>query len=90
MIFAAAFLPPEGTSIVESSPWLLAQVARRIAKKNVPTETPKWMARFVFLNGVPSRRRRFMTGKLCAESLRILVEKCPGAECLTTSRAPGF
>ncbi|MDQ1547996.1 MAG: hypothetical protein QOH69_2900 [Actinomycetota bacterium] len=75
MIFAAAFLPPEGTSIVESSPWLIAQVARHRAKSGVPSETPQWMARFVFLNGVPARRRRFMTGKLHAESLRILVEK---------------
>ncbi len=75
MIFAAAFLPPEGTSIVESSPWLVRTMARRIAKKNVPTETPKWMARFAYLNGVPAQRRRFMTGKLHAESLRILVEK---------------
>ncbi len=75
MIFAAAFLPPEGTSIVESSPWLVGTVARRIAKKNVPTKTPKWMARFTYLNGVPSYRRRFMTGKLYAESLRILTEK---------------
>jgi pimeloyl-ACP methyl ester carboxylesterase len=40
LIFAAAFLPPEGTSIVESSPWLVRTVARRIAKKNVPTPTP--------------------------------------------------
>ncbi len=75
MIFAAAFLPPEGTSIVESSPWLVRTVARRVAKKNVPTETPKWMARFAYLNGVPSHRRRFITGKLYAESLRILTEK---------------
>jgi pimeloyl-ACP methyl ester carboxylesterase len=75
MIFAAAFLPPEGTSIVDGSPWLIARVARRIAKKNVPTETPQWMARFVFMNGIPSHRRRFMTGKLYAESLRILTEK---------------
>jgi pimeloyl-ACP methyl ester carboxylesterase len=75
MIFAAAFLPPEGTSIVDGSPWLIARVARRIAKKNVPTATPKWMARFMFMNGVPSHRRRFMAGKLYAESLRILTEK---------------
>jgi len=75
MVFAAAFLPPEGTSIVESSPWLVRTVAWRVAKKNVPTETPKWMARFAYLNGVPSHRRRFMTGKLYAESLRILTEK---------------
>jgi pimeloyl-ACP methyl ester carboxylesterase len=74
MIFAAAFLPPEGTSIVDSSPWLLARIARRIAKKRVPSETPKWLVRFAYLNGVPSHRRRFMTGKLCAESLRILTE----------------
>jgi pimeloyl-ACP methyl ester carboxylesterase len=75
MIFAAAFLPPEGTSIVDSSPWVIAPVARRIAKKIVPTETPKWLLRFAFLNGVPLYRRRFMTGKLHAESLRILTDK---------------
>jgi pimeloyl-ACP methyl ester carboxylesterase len=77
MIFAAAFLPPEGTTIAESSPWLLATVARRFAKGGVPRETPKWMARFTYLNGVPSHRRRFMTGKLYAESLRILTEVVP-------------
>ena len=75
MIFAAAFLPPVGKSIVDGSPWLIARVAGRIAKKNEPTETPQWMARFVFMNGIPSYRRRFMTGKLYAESLRILTEK---------------
>ncbi len=75
MIFAASFLPPEGTSIVDSSPWQIATIARHRAKTNVPTPTPKWYARFVFLNGVPSHRRRFMTGKLYAESLRILTEK---------------
>lgn len=74
VIFAAAFLPPEGTSIVDSSPWLLAGIARRFAKRGVPRETPKWLARFVYLNGVPSRRRRFMAGKLYPESLRILTE----------------
>ena len=74
MIFAAAFLPPEGTSIVDSSPWLLARIARRFAKKGVPRETPKWLVRFGYLNGVPAHRRRFMAGKLYAESLRILTE----------------
>jgi pimeloyl-ACP methyl ester carboxylesterase len=75
VIFAAAFLPPEGRSIVDGSPWLIGAIARRIAKKNRPTPTPKWYARVVFLNGVPSHRRRFMAGKLYAESLRILTEK---------------
>ena len=90
IVFAAAFLPPEGTSIVESSPWLLATVARRFAKGGVPRETPKWMARFTYLNGVPSHRRRFMTGKLYAESLRILTEKVPRYGMPDDIRAPGF
>jgi pimeloyl-ACP methyl ester carboxylesterase len=75
MIFAAAFVPPEGMSIVDSSPWLIERIARRIAEKGVPTETPKWLARFTYVNGVPPRRRRFLSGKLCAESPRILTEK---------------
>lgn len=75
MIFAASFLPPEGTSIVDSSPWQIATIARYRAKKNMPMPAPKWYARLVFMNGVPLHRRRFMTGKLYAESLRILTEK---------------
>ena len=75
MIFAAAFLPPEGTSIVESSPRLLARIARRTVEKNVPSVTPKWLVRFGYLNGVPSGRRQSITGKLYGESLRILTEK---------------
>jgi pimeloyl-ACP methyl ester carboxylesterase len=74
MIFAAAFLPPEGTSLVDSLPWLFAGIARRFVKGGVPRETPRWLARLAYLNGVPSHRRRFMTGKLYAESLRILTE----------------
>ena len=74
MIFAAAFLPPEGTSIVDGSPWHIATIARRRAKSNVPAPAPEWYARFVFMNGVRSHRRRFITGKLYAESLRILTE----------------
>jgi pimeloyl-ACP methyl ester carboxylesterase len=74
VIFAAAFLPPEGTSIVTSSPWVLARIARSFAKKGVPRETPKWLVRLGYLNGVPQHRRRFMTGKLYPESLIILTE----------------
>lgn len=50
-IFAAAFLPPEGASLVDSLPWLLARIARRFAKRGVPSETPRWLARFAYLNG---------------------------------------
>lgn len=75
LIFCAAFLPPDGTSIVESSPWHIAAIARRRVKRNLPMPAPKAYARFVFMNGVPPGRRRFLDGKLYAESLRILAEK---------------
>ena len=74
MIFAAAFLPPEGATIADSLPWLLGRIARRFVKRGVPRETPSWLGRFGYLNGVPAHRRRFMTGKLYPESLRILTE----------------
>lgn len=74
LIFTAAFLPPEGASLVESLPWLLAKIARRFVKRGVPREIPGWLANFAFLNGLPPDRRRFMTGKLYPESLCILTE----------------
>jgi pimeloyl-ACP methyl ester carboxylesterase len=89
VIFAASFLPPEGTSIVDGSPWHIAVVARAIVKRNVPTPTPRWMVRFMFMNGVSSHRRRFLTGKLyeshCESSLRRSRRECP-----RRSPAPGF
>lgn len=51
-----------------------ARIARRFAKRGVPSETPRWLARFVYLNRVSVHHRRFMTGKLYPESLRILTE----------------
>ncbi len=74
MIFAAAFLPPEGASLVDSLPWLFAKIARRFVSGGVPRETPRLLARFAYLNGIPSHRRRFMSGKLYPESLPVLVE----------------
>ena len=53
---------------------LIRKTARSRARKNVPGPTPALTARFVFMNGIPSHRRRFMTGKLYAESVRILTE----------------
>jgi pimeloyl-ACP methyl ester carboxylesterase len=75
LVFAASFLPAEGASLVDTLPWFLARVARRFAKRGVPRQTPKLLARFAYLNGVPAGRRRFMRGKLYPESLSMLTEK---------------
>lgn len=74
LIFAASFLPPEGATLVDTLPWLLARIAQRFAKRGVPRQTPSLLARFAYLNGVPPNRRRFMRGKLYPESLRMLTE----------------
>ena len=75
LIFAASFLPPEGETLVDTLPWLLAKIARRFAKRGVPRQTPSLLARFAYMNGVPAHRRRFMRGKLYPESLHMLTEK---------------
>ncbi len=75
MVFAAAFVPSEGCAVVDTITGPTAPVAHYRARSGRPSETPKWVARFVYLNGVPRERRRFMTGKLYAESTRLLGEK---------------
>ena len=74
MIFATAFVPPEGKSIVDTMTGLLAPTARRNAKKGGLSHTPALGARFTYLNGVPRVRRKFMTGKIYPESARMLAE----------------
>ncbi len=75
IVFASAFVPPEGKSIVDTLTGPLAPTARRNARKGGLSETPAWGARFTYLNGVPRARRRFMIGKLYPESARVLAEK---------------
>ncbi len=75
IVFASAFVPPEGKSIVDTLTGPLAPTARRNARKGGLSETPAWGARFTYFNGVPRARRRFMVGKLYPESARVLAEK---------------
>ena len=75
MILAAACVPTEGATMVDVLSAPLALGARRSAKKGAPYEWPPLVPSFVFLNGVPRARRRFMAGRLCPESSRITVEK---------------
>jgi pimeloyl-ACP methyl ester carboxylesterase len=74
MIFATAFVPPEGKSLVDTLTGPLAPRARRNAKKGGLSESPYWGVRLTYLNGVPRARRKFMVGKLYPESARMLAE----------------
>ncbi|MDT5186470.1 MAG: hypothetical protein QOJ20_91 [Mycobacterium sp.] len=75
LILAAACIPPEGAAMVDALSGPLALGARWSAKKGAPYEWPPLVPSFVFLNGVPRARRRFMARRLYPESSRITVEK---------------
>ncbi len=75
MVFATAFIPPEGGAVVDTLAGPLAGMARRGAKKGVPGDMNRLAARLAFLNGVGRERRRFMLDRLCAETPLLPVEK---------------
>ena len=75
MIFATAFVPPEGTAVVDTLTGPVSWYARRGAKTGKIGEIPSVVARLLFLNGVPREPRRFMLGRLCADSPRVAAEK---------------
>ena len=75
MVIATAFVPPEGTALVDTLTGPFARLARRGAKKGALAGTPAALARFGFFNGMSPAQRQFMAGKLCADSTNVLVEK---------------
>jgi pimeloyl-ACP methyl ester carboxylesterase len=75
MILAAACVPHEGAAMVDVVVWPAALIARRNARKRAPNKVPAGLPRFVFFNGVPRSRRRFMAGRLHPDASRISVEK---------------
>jgi pimeloyl-ACP methyl ester carboxylesterase len=74
MVLAAACVPHEGAAMVDVVAGPIAVIARRRAKKGAPRELGKAIANFVFFNGVPRARRRFMAGRLYPDSSRIPAE----------------
>jgi pimeloyl-ACP methyl ester carboxylesterase len=75
MILAGACVPPEGAALVDVVAWPAAAFARRNARKGAPFRVLPALPRFVFLNGVPRARRRFMAGRFYPDASRIPVEK---------------
>lgn len=73
MVFATAFVPPEGRAIADTLTGPLSWYARRGAKSMKPGELPTAIASLVFLNGVPRARRRFLLDRLCAETPHVPV-----------------
>ncbi len=74
MVFASAFIPPEGTAVVDTLSGPVSWYARRGAKTGKVGELPSVVGRLVFLNGVAREPRRFMLSRLCSDSPRVATE----------------
>jgi pimeloyl-ACP methyl ester carboxylesterase len=74
MIFATAFVPPQGKAIVDTLGGPLAWFARRGARRGKPTRVPQFAARYAFCNGMTPQQRRFTLSRLYPESARIPAE----------------
>jgi pimeloyl-ACP methyl ester carboxylesterase len=74
MILATAFVPPEGSAVVDTLGGPLAWYARRGAKTGKTGELPTAVASFAFVNGVPRTRRRFILDRLYADSPHVATE----------------
>ncbi|HEX4559836.1 MAG TPA: alpha/beta hydrolase [Mycobacterium sp.] len=75
MILAAAFLPPQGASVLDSVGGPLAWYARRLAaSRRTPAAMPRIAARLAFCNGMAPFQREFVLSRICGESLRLVTE----------------
>jgi pimeloyl-ACP methyl ester carboxylesterase len=76
MILAAAFVPPQDTSVLDTLGGPLGWYARRTAAaREVPIEMPRLAARLAFCNGMTRRQRRFLLPRVRGESIRLVTEK---------------
>lgn len=74
MVFAAAFVPPQGQAIVDTLGGPLAVFARYAARGGRPFKVPRLAARYAFCNGMTRQQRRQTLSKLYTESARIGTE----------------
>lgn len=75
MVLLAAFVPPQGTSVVDTlrgSLAPLAKSARWIERKSFPMPTA--LARYAFCNGMTREQRRLTLSRLCMESPNVIFE----------------
>jgi pimeloyl-ACP methyl ester carboxylesterase len=75
MILLTAFVPPQGSSVVDTLRGPLAPLARSagwIERKSYPMPTA--LARFAFCNGMTREQRKLTLSRLCLESPNVIFE----------------
>ncbi|MGX9787830.1 alpha/beta fold hydrolase [Mycobacterium sp. MMS18-G62] len=74
MILAAAFVPPQGTSMADALGGPFGWLARRRAKAAGASDLPKTWARLAFCNGMTPQQRAFTLSRLYTEATSIAAE----------------
>lgn len=81
MVLASAFIPPQGSSVIESLRGPLAPLARsgpwldRLGRSGRPFVMPSAAAGFAFWNTMSRERRRFARARLYPETTHMIVER---------------
>jgi pimeloyl-ACP methyl ester carboxylesterase len=73
MILLAAFVPPQGLSVVDTLRGPLAPLARS-ARHIRRSSMPKPLARYAFCNGMTREQRRLTLSRLCGEAAGVIFE----------------
>lgn len=75
MVFAAAFVPPDGSAIADTLPGPLGWYARRYIAKGRIATMPNSLAAWAFCNGMSRARRNFNIARFHPEGAAVVVEK---------------
>lgn len=79
MILAAAYVPPDGATLVDTMPgplgWYARHVSRRKIQKGLPGGLPTAWATYVFCNGMTRAQRKFTIARFYPESPSIVLER---------------
>lgn len=74
MILVAAFVPPQGSSVVQTLRGPLAPLARSAGRIHRSFPMPRALARFAFCNGMTREQRALTLSRLCMESPSVIFE----------------
>lgn len=80
MILLAAFVPPQGSSVVESLRGPLVPLARSAGRIHRSFPMPRAVARFAFCNGMTREQRELTLSRLCMESPAVIFEPADRGE----------
>jgi len=75
MVLAAAFIPPQGLSVVDTLRGPLAPLARVGPRINKLATIPKTAARLAFCNAMSREKRTYALSRLYPESARVISER---------------